>query len=78
MTKFEKRAAQVCATLLSEGHILVGSVEGITFFRHPNGRRLSVIAVYPTIAIRENGKTLTEISVTPALLSRNKPEAKSR
>lgn len=65
--RMEKRVAQICASLLSEGHVKVGEVNGIIFFRHPNGRRLSVIAVEPYIAIRENGRTLKEekIPCTP-------------
>ena len=62
--RFQKRVAQICASLLSEGHIQVGTIDGIYFFRHPNGRRLSVIAVEPYIAIREKGKILKEEKIT--------------
>lgn len=58
--RYEKRVEQICSSLLSEGHIRVGHVNDVTYFRHPNGRRLALIAVRPYIAIRENGHTLKE------------------
>lgn len=73
--RFETRVAQICASLISEGHILVGSLpSGFYAFRHPNGRRLMVIADYPDIVIRERGRTIKSETVTPVYPSRNKPE----
>lgn len=56
---FDTRVAQVCASLVSEGHIITGQLGmQVCFFRHPNGRRLAVIADPPFIFIRENGHTI--------------------
>ena len=59
MVDYDTRVAQICASLIREGHIFVGSSNGMRLhFRHPNGKRLTVICDPPEIRISRNGHTL--------------------
>lgn len=61
---YDTRVAQVCASLVREGHIFVGSADGMKLlFRHPNGNRLTVICDPPKIHLTRNGHTLKTYSL---------------
>lgn len=67
--KFSKRVVQMHNSLLSEGHLYVGSnydprKDRLTmFYRHGNGRRLRLVSCYPVIDIIERGKKIHSESV---------------